>query len=104
MSAFFICKGNAVCEGKTVGLVHYPTTLSPVSGSVSVTTQCADNAHISNSTCPNVTCTSNCSWSGETPQCQCDEGYQSINIGGTQNVMLKSKNRNLQKYMVCAQF
>ena len=81
MSAFFTCKEHAVCEGKTV---DHPNTLAPVSGSVTVTTQCADNAHIFNSTSLNVTCTSNGSWSGETPQCQCNEGYQSINIGGTQ--------------------
>ena len=67
-----------------IGLVHYPTTTAPVSGSVTVTTQCADNADIFNSTSLNVTCTSSGSWSGETPQCQCDEGYQSNNISGTQ--------------------
>ena len=78
MSAFFISKGNVVCEGKTVGLVHYPTTLAPVSGSVTVTTQCVDNAHIFNSTSLNVTCTSIGSWSGKIPQCQCDERYHSV--------------------------
>ena len=64
-------------------LVRYPTTLAPVSGSVTVTTQCADNAHIFNSTSLNVTCTSSGSWSGETPQCQCDKGYHSIKANGT---------------------
>ena len=67
-----------------IGLVHYPTTTAPVSGAVTVTTQCADNAHIFNSTSLNVTCTSSVSWSDEIPQCQCDEGFQSINISGTQ--------------------
>ena len=50
---------------------------------VGVTTQCAENAHIFNSTSLKVTCTSSGSWSDETPQCQCNEGYQSINISGT---------------------
>ena len=67
-----------------MGLVRYPTTLAPASGSVTVTTQCADNAHIFNSTTLNATCTSSGSWSGQIPQCQCNEGYQSINISGKQ--------------------
>ena len=29
-----------------LGLVRYPTTLAPASGSVTVTAQCADNAHV----------------------------------------------------------
>ena len=41
----------------TVGLVHYPTILAPVSGSVDVTTQCADNAHRTSSSM-SVICTS----------------------------------------------
>ena len=32
-------QGNTVCEAESEGLVHYPTTLAPVSGSVTVTTQ-----------------------------------------------------------------
>ena len=33
------------CEAKSEGLVRYPTTLAPVSGSVNVATECTDNAH-----------------------------------------------------------
>ena len=57
------------------GLVHYPATLAPVNGSMTVTTQCADNAHIRSGSNLNVTCVSNGSWSGLTPQCECDDGY-----------------------------
>ena len=64
-----------MCEAKDVGLVRYPTTLAPASGSLTVTTQCADNAHVINSTSLNVTCTSNSSWSGHIPVCECDEGH-----------------------------
>ena len=64
-----------------MGLVHYPTTLAPVSGSVTVTAQCADNAHIRSGSSLSVRCTSTGSWS-RVPQCQCDEGYQvDINDG-----------------------
>ena len=76
--------GTTTCQARNVGLARYPTTLAPASGSVTVTTQCTDNAHISNSTSLNVTCNSSGSWSGETPQCRCDEGYHSIHISGTQ--------------------
>ena len=40
-----MCLDCGVCEAKSEGLVRYPTTLAPVSGSVTVTTQCADNAN-----------------------------------------------------------
>ena len=74
----------AVCVAQTVGLVHYPPTSAPFNGSVTVTVECSENAHIINSTSLNVTCTSNGSWSGETPQCQCHEGYYTVNVSGTQ--------------------
>ena len=41
---------TTTCRARNESLVHYPTTLAPVSGSVTVTIQCADNAHIFNST------------------------------------------------------
>ena len=72
-----------MCKAKVIGLVHYPTTLAPASGSVSVTTQCADNAHRTSSSL-SVSCTSSGSWSGTTPQCQCDTGYHAVTVGGRQ--------------------
>ena len=36
----------SVITAQTVGLVRYPTTQAPASGSLTVTTQCADNAHV----------------------------------------------------------
>ena len=70
-------------EAKSEGLVRYPTTLAPVSGSVTVTTQCADNAHVINSTSLNATCTSNGTWTGLTLHCQCDTGYHKVTVNGT---------------------
>ena len=72
-----------ICEAKSEGLVRYPTTLAPVSGSVTVTTQCADNAQRTSSSL-SVTCRSDGSWSGSTPQCQCNTGYRPATINGRQ--------------------
>ena len=72
-----------MCEAKSEGLVHYPTTLAPVSGSVTVTAQCADNAHTINFTGLNVTCNSNGSWSVQVSQCVCDKGYHETTLNGT---------------------
>ena len=69
---------TAVCEAKSEGLVRYPTTLAPVNGSVNVTTQCADNAHIRSGSNLNVMCVSNGNWSGLIPQCECDSGYHAV--------------------------
>ena len=80
---YFYFVDHAVCEGKTVGLVHYPTTIVPVNRSVSVTTRCADNAHKTSSSL-NVSCTANGNWSGTTPQCQCDTGYHAVTVSGRQ--------------------
>ena len=70
------------CEARVIGLVHYPTTRAPVSGSVTVTTQCADNAHIIDTASHNVTCESDGSWSGLVPQCECDFKYNESMVNG----------------------
>ena len=71
-----------VCEAKSEGLVHYPTTLAPVSGSVTATVQCADNANTTNTTTLQVTCNQNGSWSGPTPNCYCTEEYYEVTVSG----------------------
>ena len=81
---YFICADCDVCQAKSVGLVRYNTTLAPASGSVTVTTQCADNAHVKNGFSLIVTCTSTGSWSGTTPQCECDTGYRAVTVSGRQ--------------------
>ena len=63
------------CSAKIEGLVHYPTTIAPNSGSRIVVTQCADNAHIRSGSSLNTMCVSNGNWSGLIPQCECDDGY-----------------------------
>ena len=77
------CFVIAVCEAQSVGLVRYPTTLAPVNGSVTVTTQCADNAHSTSSTLT-VRCTSSGNWIGTTPHCECDSGYRAATVGRKQ--------------------
>ena len=72
-----------LCRAKDAGLVRYPTALAPLTSSVIVTTQCADNAHGVSSSL-NVLCTSSGSWSGATPQCQCDTVYRSKTVRGRQ--------------------
>ena len=70
-----------VCRAKTVGLVRYRTTLAPVNGTQSITTQCADNAHRISSSL-SVTCDSGGNWGSQTPQCQCDDGYETVTENG----------------------
>ena len=80
---FMYIEHAALCEAQTAGLVRYPTTLAPASGTVSVTTQCADNAHRTSSSL-SVTCSSSGNWGGQIPQCQCDSGYQTATVNGRQ--------------------
>ena len=63
-----------------MGLVRYPTMLAPASGSVTVTTQCADNSHRTSSSL-DVFCSSTGTWSGN-PQCQCNTGYHAVTVNG----------------------
>ena len=72
------------CSERSVGLVRYPTTLAPASGSVTVTTQCADNAHVRSGSSLSVRCNSSGSWSGTTPICECDAGYRAVSVSGRQ--------------------
>ena len=66
-----------MCPARAEGLVRYPATLAPVSGTQSVTTQCVENAHRTSSSL-SVTCSSTGSWGNQTPRCQCDTGYEEI--------------------------
>ena len=66
-----------MCETRSARLVRYPATLAPTSGSVTVTAYCADNAHRASSGL-NVECSSNGRWSGDTPVCDCDVGYNAV--------------------------
>ena len=67
------------CKAKTEGLVRYPLTRRPTNGSVAVTAQCADNAHITSSSL-DVLCTSSGNWTGPIPECECDIGYQAVSV------------------------
>ena len=71
-----------LCEAQSVGLVRYPATTAPNSGSTTVTAECADNAHRVSSSI-SVTCSSTGSWSGN-PWCQCNSGYDEATIEGRQ--------------------
>ena len=73
-----------LCEAKSEGLVRYPTTLAPASGSVTVTTQCADNAHVRSGSSLSIRCNSSGGWSGTTPVCECDAGYCAVIVSGRQ--------------------
>ena len=78
-----ICPDNDICEARSVGLVRYPATLAPVVGTDDVVTQCTENAH---ETSPSltVTCTDSGAWSGGTPVCECDTGYESATVNGVE--------------------
>ena len=70
------------CQGKTEGLVYYPTTTAPSSGSKPVNTSCADNAHQVTPSLE-VVCYSDGRWSTNTqPQCRCNDGYQQATVKG----------------------
>ena len=81
------------CSERSVSLVRYPTTLAPASGSVTVTTLCADNAHVRSGSSLSVRCTSSGSWSG-TPVCECDAGYLPVTVSGRQVCQSECKHKN----------
>ena len=91
-----------MCPARNVGLVRYPTTLAPASGSVTVTTQCADNAHIRTGFSLSVRCSSTSSWTGTTPQCECDTGYRAVTVSGRQICQTQSKNLSLSLKVNCS--
>ena len=70
-----VCTAIPSCPAKYEGLVQYPTTLAPVTGSKTVTIYCADNAHTISSTM-DVQCAHDGSWSDFIPVCECDVGYR----------------------------
>ena len=59
-----------------MGLVYYPSTLAPDFGTKDVLARCADNARLVGSISLSVRCTSSGTWPGQTPECQCDDGYR----------------------------
>ena len=65
---------RVMCNATSEGLVRYPNSLAPISGSDTVTAHCADNAHLTSSSL-SVTCTPDGSWSGQIPLCECDDGH-----------------------------
>ena len=71
------------CPAQSEGLVRYPTTLAPVSGSDQVTTQCADNAHRTSFSLT-VMCDSDGTWSGPIPLCECDIKYYEDTVNSRQ--------------------
>ena len=73
-----------VCPAKNEGLVRYPTALSTVRGSYTLTAECADNAHVRSGSILNVVCTSSGTWSGTIPQCECDEAYRRVTVNRKQ--------------------
>ena len=58
-----------ICPSRKEGLVLYPETPAPVSGSVNVQFTCVDNAYIPESDSNTVTCYHNRTWSNEVPVC-----------------------------------
>ena len=62
------------CKSMQIGLVSYPETPAPVSGSTVINITCVDYANISGS--PEVTCGSDGLWGPENPRCECSEGHE----------------------------
>ena len=61
------------CHSKKVGLVYYPDTPAPSTGTCPTVAQCAENAHPTSSL--GLTCDFAGHWGDENPQCECDAGY-----------------------------
>ena len=67
-----------ICPSRQEGLVLYPETPAPESGSVNVNFSCVDNAHISEIESDTVSCYHNGTWSTDIPVCECNVGYENI--------------------------
>ena len=67
-----------ICPSHQEGLVLYPETPAPVSGSVNVQLTCVDNAYISESESDVVTCNYDGTWGNDFPVCECNLGYADI--------------------------
>ena len=64
---------DSICPQRTEGLVRYPETPTGTTA-VSVTHQCAANAHVSGG---GLMCNPDGSWSGS-PSCSCVSGYRVV--------------------------
>ena len=86
-----------VCEGKSVDLVRYPTTLAPLTFiPVTVTALCAENAHRASCSSLSVFCTQSGDWTGSVPQCQCDDGFHLVTLGDRKQMcQLQCKNSSM---------
>ena len=75
-------KNPNICEARSVGLVRYPNIVPTLTGS-SVTLKCADNAH-NVGTSLVTECTLSGEWGNQSPECECDAGYQTATVNGEQ--------------------
>ena len=87
----FTALPSSVCEATSEGLVRYPTTLAPVSGSVTVSAQCADNAHRTSSSL-SVQCSYDGIWSYPPPECECNIGFSSVYDSESEKDVCMGKN------------
>ena len=67
------CPGH---ERQSAGIARHPATQAPVNETVSVTSQCAENAHHTELSQPNsLFCSSEGKWNNDQTVCECDWGY-----------------------------
>ena len=62
------------CQSFQTGLVEYPDSPAPVSGSANIDISCVENAEVSGSS--RVTCGSDGTWGSQNPVCQCRLGHE----------------------------
>ena len=69
-----------VCPATESGLVRYPATLRPVSGSVGAVGACTEDAHHTELSRPGLLrCRWRGGWSNDQTVCECDQGYYQEN-------------------------